>query len=213
MRYFMRQTLIIIIYLIHLQVFGQDNSIGYDTKEIVKSFNSKQIDTFIVFKNYFIGGHKGITVDRGASEQAKKEKWCEISDAVYVMFKDNNKLYIQKRNECYTFKTLAIDTSIAFSYFINNFQDIRREKIYRNASDILSTGDTSFVFREHTGITEYYFSLGPTKKELTIDWFNFSEESLVDKKNIFYTLNNATKIKYLDATLTSKFYGQMYRRE
>jgi len=213
MQHFSKQIYIISIFLFQLQLFGQFSFVSEEIKKIADSLKLKNIDTFIVIKNYCIGCYVGFTVRIDATEQEIYEASCEASDPTYMIFKHKNKIFIQKQNKCYKFKQIQVDSSNAFSYFINNFDKIRKEKIYTNASGIYSDGDTAFYILNHSSFTEYFFSLGKKKMKLTIDWTNFSEESHNGKKNIFYELNNSRKIKCLDDLLTNELNNQIYIKE
>lgn len=185
MQHFTKRIYIISIFLNQLQLFGQFSFVSEEIEKIADSLKLKNIDTFIVIKNYCIGCYVGFTVRIDATEQEIYEASCEASDPTYMIFKHKNKIFIQKQNKCYKFKQIQVDSSNVFSYFINNFDKIRKEKIFTNASGIYSDGDTAFYILNHSSFTEYYFSLGKKELKLTIDWTNFSEGSHNGEKIFF----------------------------
>ena len=209
----MRKIIFILLVIFSFHCKAQTKAITFDITKIADSLRTVDVDTFIVYKNYFIGGHKGVTIDRNASKEEIREKYCEISDPIYIIYKSKGKTNIQKRNECYFYKTIPIDTSVAIIFFIKHFNEILKEKIYNNAYNISKDGDTSYVYQEHSGITEMYLSLGILKKEITIDWFDFSENSIVGQINLNYQHNINTKMKYFDTLLSNKLYSLVFTKD
>ena len=207
----MKGRLLLILVLLSVHSFGQKKSIILDTKLIGDSLRTSGIDTFIVYHYYFIGGTRPITINRNSTKEEHHEKICEIADPIFILYKDKGETKIQKRNECYIFKTLNIDTSVAFLFYIKHFNELMNEQILTNAY-INKRGAPENVYAEHRGVTELYLSFGTNKKEINIDWFDFSESSAVNTKNVNYEHNIKTLTKRLDSLISNKLYKQTFEK-
>lgn len=212
----MRQFIIsfLIVFLPTL-LFGQ--TITLNVEKIGDSLRTVGIDTFIVFKNYFPGSYHCLTLDSDASEDEILKAFCEKADAVYVLYKLKGQLFIQKRNECFFFKTISIDSSKAFTFFINDFDKIVNEKILTN-SYIDKNGDTLYVSIDHSDMIDLYLSRGTTKKTLTLDWFDLQPtnditENAKGNNNINYEHNIKTNTKYLILLITDKLSSQTFTKD
>lgn len=191
---------------------GQKNSLGIDFKLISNSLLNSGIDTFFIYKDEYVGDKKSITINHGESKETEKEKWCDVSDVVLVMYRNKGGLFLKKYNECYEFKPIKLDTSKAFSYLINYFDTIKVEKILPNTIEITKSGDTLVSTINHRRVTNFYFNLGPKHLEIEIDWYCFAERS-ISYKNIFWAYNNSLKIKIFDDLFTKETTGQQFEKQ
>jgi len=149
------------------------------------------IDTFFIYKNYCVGCKNGITIDRNATKNEIYEKWCEASDPVFIFYKNQGNIYVNKSNDCCNYKPIRLDTSPTFSYFLKWFTELFNENVLTN-SFLSEKGDSIKTYQQHGIVTEMYLSNG-RKKELTVDGYDFSEKSMTDKNNINYDHNMKTK--------------------
>ncbi|HRI35006.1 MAG TPA: hypothetical protein PLD02_14755 [Saprospiraceae bacterium] len=175
--------------------FGQINDIPSEMIGIGDSLKKSGIDTFIVFKEYFSGPQSfTVTLNIDATEDEKKkaghEAWCKTADPLYILYKQKGKVYVHKRNPCFTFKTLSFDSIFVFTYLTHYVNKLVQEKVFYNAS-INQSCDTIYNSRFHTSVTDIYFCVGSASKVLEIDWYNLSKA----ENNINYDYNSKTKTK------------------
>ncbi len=204
------RRLLFIFTIFPLCTMGQ--TILFDIEKIGDSLKTVGIDTFIVYQNYFPGSIAYMSLDRNDSEDQLHDTFCENSDAVYILYRQNAQTCIKKRNECYTYKTVYTDTSKAFSFFLAHVDKIVNEKIL-NHSYLDKNGDTLLVTMDHSDITKMYIACGTIKKIITIDWFDFysSNNSMNESNenmNYNHNINTTTKDLVLlisDKTRQTKF--------
>ncbi len=203
---------ILITTIFSFQTYGQVNINALNVKTIANNFLKNGIDTFLIQKDDYIGAKKCIIRNRDETKEQEIEKWCTVSDKVYILFQKKDTLYLQKINECYTYKPIRLDSSKALLYFIKYFDTITRENILPNTAEITNTGDTLSVWLDHTHETNFYFSLGNKKKQIYVDWFCFSKIATT-KKNIFYKHNNQTKINKLYELFRQDIEGRVFEKK
>lgn len=203
---------ILIITIFSFQTYGQVNGNALNVKAIANDFLKNGIDTFLIQKDDYIGAMKSITINRDDTKEQEIEKWCNVSDKVYILFQKKDTLYLQKINECYTYKPIRLDSSKALVYFIKHFDTIALENILPNTVEITNTGDTLSVWIDHTHTTDFFFSFGNKRKEIYVDWFCFAEIA-TSRKNIFYEHNSRTKIKKVDELFRQDLAGRVFEKK
>ena len=130
------------------------------------------------------------------------------------MYRFRGQTFLQKKNECYSYKPIKIDTCEALKFFLDNFNTIINDIILPNAY-IDKKGDTAIVVIDHQCITEMFLSKGSEKKEIIIEAFRLYETSGFTEgdKNINYNHNATTKTIQLCRLLGEKSRKQKFKKQ
>lgn len=152
-------------------------TISLDIEKVGDSLKTSGIDTFVIYKYYCNGRMPQlIKLDKNASENEINKALCEIADSIYLLYIHNGHSYIQKRNECYIFNDISIDTTKIMTFFVNNFDKILNEEIL-DFSYVNRKGQRESIMEVHSCHSEMYISQGKIRKIVNVDWFNLSKNS------------------------------------
>ena len=195
----MRQGLLILFILTTSISFGQND---FNAVTVADSIKKSGVDTFFIYHSYCRGCSRGATIERNTGKIVD----CVGEEHLFVFYLTKGQKYIKKSTTCNRYKSLHIDTAEVFSFFIKNFDQMQKEKIFDNAT-LSDKGDTLYMYMDDTGLTSMYLSLGKKTKDITIDWYQLRDDNDLKEKNINYDRNNKTKIIRLTELAWTKAEG------
>jgi hypothetical protein len=182
------------------QTLVELQSIGEDAKR-------NGIDTIIVYSSYFIGAYEGRTVMRNETKEERFEKNCEASHTLYLIYKLDGKIIIEKRNKCYMYRPVQLDSSVTLTYFLKNFNLLKQDTILTCASEKFKKG----CFLDHDMNYNLFFSLGPETRttmwkgmDLAVSTYPYSENYLPEDLNFNRERNLNSKLNKLSELIETE---------
>jgi hypothetical protein len=126
---------------------------------------------------------------------------CNFFDAHYIFWKQNDKTYLQKIDDCNTYKTILLDTTNPLTFYIAQKKKVDQEIIYPPTYVQSQHGDTGTLIQQSIDHTCYYemtFLINTKKKFKRVSDYDLRYKSFDNgRKNMYYTYNQKTQLKEL----------------
>ncbi|MDR0834813.1 MAG: hypothetical protein LBN93_11660 [Candidatus Symbiothrix sp.] len=106
--------------------YGQSNSHEHlDTLVInyVKDLQSQNIDTICIYKDYCIGCVNPI------NEDVNRCAYSSIFVPTHIIWLKQGKTFLSKKDNCFDYSTIEIDSTALWKIFFQNEQRIKKEKV------------------------------------------------------------------------------------
>ena len=209
----MRTATLTTLLLFQLTVFGQ----GPRQKKLLdkvllelRDLKKKNIDSVIYFMPYFVGDVKSMTITLTETEEEIRNKECEISDVVFLVWQKRGTTYAKKLNECWRFKTVMVD-SLDFIRQFNKSTCKDSTKSYEFIAEDKSIITTGI---DHSEVWDLYANIGNIECTQSIDCFNLLENKGEDKEvNINFKYNNELPLIKMLTKLNRQLYNIHFEKE
>lgn len=150
----------------------------------IEELQVKKVD-FIAYKDYSIGSINLITPNANSCQNSLSH------DSIYLIWKENNKEYIQMFDNYGSFYPQELDDLEVTTFVNNNFEIIKSEKIkyYQTKKNTIST-------ISHSRFKELLLSKSSNEIYSNFDVYDLTSES--ESPNINYEYNNNLKLIHLN---------------
>jgi hypothetical protein len=160
--------------------------------DFVKDLQLKGIDTICIYSDYLVGG---VYVPEDMNDT------CDYSPfylPVYIFWIERGKTFLSKKDNCFDYSVVNLDSASFWQYFVKNKNFIKKEKVKpfeyvfyeNNNKEILS------ILKEHSHHQYFKIIINGNKTGLDLDEFALEEES-DGEKNINFLHNQKLKSKQL----------------
>ena len=149
------------------------SSIDSSTMNFVKELQFKNIDTICIYRDYCEGCGKFITY-----QEDSVTYFCFHDISTYIFWLDQGKTFISKKDNCFDYSTIEIDSTSLWKIFFTYDNQIRKEKVkpfeftvYKNRKkevsgiSVSSSRLLSFEIVVNTNITSMHFDEFDLEKE------------------------------------------------
>jgi len=190
----MKKIIMLLVMSISIAATSQNDEAYVDalTQEFTQKLSDRGINNYYAAKRYCLGRIEMFEIG---------DKFCTSKESyfqVYIVWKEEGKVFIKKIDNCGLFYSLELSNTHLFDFFSTNFETLKNEAVkkYKSAT--------------YTGIPELRKNPQPcfrsflfTENEITFNksynLFDISNDS--DGANLNYDYNNALKLVLLDAKL------------
>lgn len=141
------------------------NELKFTTK--TDELRASKVD-FIAFKKYHIGAYR-----QSLANDSNGCKNCYDDYPIYLIWKENNKSYIQRFDNCGVFNSIKLKNNQLFDEFLQNFDTIKEEKVkvYQEKENTVTT-------ISHSSFMKFIFSKDGKEHFQYIDEFNLDSQGV-----------------------------------
>jgi hypothetical protein len=143
----------------HKYSYAQNTSYEHlDTliNEYVKELHIKDVDTVLIYEDYFIGSWM---IDKGDSNRCV---FRGIYVPTYIIWLKNGKTFLSKKDNCFDYSIIEIDSPQFWNIFFTNYNIIKKEVVepfqfisYDKNEKVVST-----MYIDHSGHKNFKMIIG-----------------------------------------------------
>lgn len=185
--------------LLSLLVFCSTKSFGQNATDVKKkaqsfqdSLTNKNIDTLFEY-NLECVRYSNIDI-------------CNLFAAHYIFWKQNDKTYLQRIDECNTYKAILLGTANPLTFYLTQKKKIDQEIVYSPAFvELQHDGHGILIqqFIDHTCYHEMTFSINTKKTVKSVSDYDLNFKTFGNgRKNMYYDHNHQTELKKIIEQIT-----------
>jgi hypothetical protein len=186
---------LLVIMLFCIRGFSQGQETSYQqldslVTKFVEKLQYKNIDTICIYKNYCVGCYY-------VFENKDDECICSTTFIpTYILWLNRGKTFLSKKDNCFDYSTIEIDSTFAWDYFLKNKECIAKEHVkpfeYVVSKD--NREDTYLIIRDHSNRQDFKMIVNDDVISLHFDEFDLEKEC-DNSININYEYNQSLKGK------------------
>ncbi|MDR0798996.1 MAG: hypothetical protein LBN18_04460 [Dysgonamonadaceae bacterium] len=187
-------TILALLFFVPIS-YGQNTSYQYlDTlvTDYVKKLQSQNIDTICVYKDYCVGCVYSI------KDEADRCAYSSIFIPTYILWINQGKTFLSKKDNCFDYSTIEIDSTALWKIFFKNQKRIKKEKVkffeyivYENKKK-----EVYSIMADHSQHHDFEMIIKGESIVMKFDEFNLQKQSDAEY-NINYEHNKNLKGKMI----------------
>jgi hypothetical protein len=175
--------------------YGQNTTYQHlDTlvNDYVKKLQANNIDTICIYKNYCVGC---VYIFDNENDRCN---YSSIYMPTYILWYKQGTTYLTKKDNCFDYSTIQINSIGLWKLFFKNKQHIQKEKVklFEYISHENHKKEKYFIMRDHSNHQDFKMLIKEEIIALNFDEFDLEKEC-DEHKNINYLHNKNLKGKII----------------